>query len=268
MSAPETFLAYLAGKTTTLGIGHGVVCLPPAMNPSGQGGGAGSRRWTYCPRAGCISAWARGGTQQEAGTFGYNLEDLPADDRRIDVSDSQDHDAGIYRARRQVCADSTPADLSETASEAASADLYGDDQARHAGAGRFARHRRPGAGFRRAARRGAEERDLSRSLQEPRSRPSRSASARSSIWRRCVRPWCWTTRIAPGASACAVSASSSNPWAHWYNAGPPPETDDLDASEHEAALEKMSTAPPVVGDDHNRQHLCVPARSPRMPTAM
>ena len=37
MSAPETFLAYLAGRTTTLGIGHGVVCLPAA----------------------CISAWAR-----------------------------------------------------------------------------------------------------------------------------------------------------------------------------------------------------------------
>ena len=30
--------------------------------------------------------------------------------------------------------------------------------------------------------------------------------------------------------------------AHWYNAGPPPCIDDLDASEHEAALTKMSTA--------------------------
>jgi alkanesulfonate monooxygenase SsuD/methylene tetrahydromethanopterin reductase-like flavin-dependent oxidoreductase (luciferase family) len=32
MSAPETFLAYIAGRTTRIGIGHGVVCLPPAMN--------------------------------------------------------------------------------------------------------------------------------------------------------------------------------------------------------------------------------------------
>jgi alkanesulfonate monooxygenase SsuD/methylene tetrahydromethanopterin reductase-like flavin-dependent oxidoreductase (luciferase family) len=32
MSAPETFLAYLAGRTSRIGIGHGVVCLPPAMN--------------------------------------------------------------------------------------------------------------------------------------------------------------------------------------------------------------------------------------------
>ena len=32
MSAPETFLAYLAGRTTRIGLGHGVVCLPPQMN--------------------------------------------------------------------------------------------------------------------------------------------------------------------------------------------------------------------------------------------
>ena len=32
MSAPETFLAFIAGKTDRLEIGHGVVCLPPAMN--------------------------------------------------------------------------------------------------------------------------------------------------------------------------------------------------------------------------------------------
>ena len=32
MSAPETFLAYVAGKTTRIRIGHGVVCLPFRMN--------------------------------------------------------------------------------------------------------------------------------------------------------------------------------------------------------------------------------------------
>ena len=32
MSAPETFLAYIAGRTSRIGIGHGVVCLPPMMN--------------------------------------------------------------------------------------------------------------------------------------------------------------------------------------------------------------------------------------------
>ena len=32
MSVPETFLAFIAGKTSRIGIGHGVVCLPPNMN--------------------------------------------------------------------------------------------------------------------------------------------------------------------------------------------------------------------------------------------
>lgn len=31
-SAPETFLAFVAGKTNRIRIGHGVVCLPPMMN--------------------------------------------------------------------------------------------------------------------------------------------------------------------------------------------------------------------------------------------
>ena len=35
MSAPETFLAYLAGRTTRIGLGHGVVCLPPLVGLSG-----------------------------------------------------------------------------------------------------------------------------------------------------------------------------------------------------------------------------------------
>ena len=32
MSAPETFLAFIAGATKRIHVGHGVVCLPPAMN--------------------------------------------------------------------------------------------------------------------------------------------------------------------------------------------------------------------------------------------
>jgi alkanesulfonate monooxygenase SsuD/methylene tetrahydromethanopterin reductase-like flavin-dependent oxidoreductase (luciferase family) len=32
MSAPETFLAYLAGATKRIRIGHGVICLPVQMN--------------------------------------------------------------------------------------------------------------------------------------------------------------------------------------------------------------------------------------------
>lgn len=76
MSVPETFLAYLAGRTTRIGIGHGVICLPPAMNHPVK----------VAERTAALDilsdgrlhvGFGKGGTQQEAGTFGYRLEDLP-----------------------------------------------------------------------------------------------------------------------------------------------------------------------------------------------
>jgi alkanesulfonate monooxygenase SsuD/methylene tetrahydromethanopterin reductase-like flavin-dependent oxidoreductase (luciferase family) len=76
MSAPETFLAFLAGKTTTLGIGHGVVCLPPAMNHPVK---VAERISTLdiLSRGRVHFGMGKGGTQQESGTFGYDLGDLP-----------------------------------------------------------------------------------------------------------------------------------------------------------------------------------------------
>ncbi|AXB80312.1 LLM class flavin-dependent oxidoreductase [Novosphingobium sp. P6W] len=76
MSAPETFLAYLAGRTSRIGIGHGVVCLPPAMNHPVK----------VAERIAMLDilsggrvhfGMGKGGTQQEAGTFGYDLAELP-----------------------------------------------------------------------------------------------------------------------------------------------------------------------------------------------
>ena len=76
MSVPETFLAYLAGRTTRIGIGHGVICLPPAMNHPVK----------VAERTAALDilsngrlhvGFGKGGTEQEAGTFGYRLEDLP-----------------------------------------------------------------------------------------------------------------------------------------------------------------------------------------------
>jgi len=75
MSVPETFLAYLAGRTTRIGIGHGVVCLPPAMNHPVK----------VAERIALLDILSKGrvhfgvgkgGTQQEAGTFGYDLAEL------------------------------------------------------------------------------------------------------------------------------------------------------------------------------------------------
>ena len=75
MSAPETFLAFIAGKTERIGIGHGVVCLPPAMNHPVK----------VAERIAMLDilsngrvhfGMGKGGTQQEAGTFGYDLSEL------------------------------------------------------------------------------------------------------------------------------------------------------------------------------------------------
>src|SRR6185369_14055444 len=75
MSAPETFLAFVAGRTKRIGIGHGVVCLPPAMNHPVK----------VAERIATLDilsdgrvhfGMGKGGTQQEAGTFGYDLADL------------------------------------------------------------------------------------------------------------------------------------------------------------------------------------------------
>jgi alkanesulfonate monooxygenase SsuD/methylene tetrahydromethanopterin reductase-like flavin-dependent oxidoreductase (luciferase family) len=76
MSVPETFLAYIAGRTSRIGIGHGVICLPPKMNHPVK----------VAERTAALDilsggrlhvGFGKGGTQQEAGTFGYQLEDLP-----------------------------------------------------------------------------------------------------------------------------------------------------------------------------------------------
>jgi alkanesulfonate monooxygenase SsuD/methylene tetrahydromethanopterin reductase-like flavin-dependent oxidoreductase (luciferase family) len=76
MSAPETFLAFIAGKTTTLEIGHGVICLPPAMNHPVK---VAERIATLdiLSKGRVNFGIGKGGTQQEAGTFGYNMADLP-----------------------------------------------------------------------------------------------------------------------------------------------------------------------------------------------
>jgi alkanesulfonate monooxygenase SsuD/methylene tetrahydromethanopterin reductase-like flavin-dependent oxidoreductase (luciferase family) len=75
MSAPETFLAFLAGRTTTLGIGHGVVCLPPAMNHPVK---VAERIATLdiLSNGRVHFGMGKGGTQQEAGTFGYDMNEL------------------------------------------------------------------------------------------------------------------------------------------------------------------------------------------------
>lgn len=75
MSAPESFLAYVAGKTTTLEIGHGVVCLPHSMNHPIK---VAERVATLdiLTRGRVNFGVGKGGTEQEAGAFDNKMEEL------------------------------------------------------------------------------------------------------------------------------------------------------------------------------------------------
>jgi alkanesulfonate monooxygenase SsuD/methylene tetrahydromethanopterin reductase-like flavin-dependent oxidoreductase (luciferase family) len=75
MSASGTFLAYIAGKTERIGIGHGVVCLPPAMN----------HPIMVAQHIGMLDVLSKGrvhfgvgkgGSQQETGAYGYNVDEI------------------------------------------------------------------------------------------------------------------------------------------------------------------------------------------------
>jgi alkanesulfonate monooxygenase SsuD/methylene tetrahydromethanopterin reductase-like flavin-dependent oxidoreductase (luciferase family) len=101
MSAPETFLPFIAGKTERLEIGHGVICLPPAMNHPIK---VAERVATLdiLSKGRVNFGMGKGGTQQEAGAFGYQLADLqPMIDEsmylipRLFVEDAVEHD-GVH----------------------------------------------------------------------------------------------------------------------------------------------------------------------------
>jgi len=75
MSAPETFLAFVAAKTSRIRIGHGVVCLPFRMNHPVK----------VAERVAMLDILSKGrvdfgigkgGTQQEAGAFQTELADI------------------------------------------------------------------------------------------------------------------------------------------------------------------------------------------------
>jgi alkanesulfonate monooxygenase SsuD/methylene tetrahydromethanopterin reductase-like flavin-dependent oxidoreductase (luciferase family) len=107
MSAPETFLAFVAGKTSRIRIGHGVVCLPPAMNHPVK---VAERIATLdiLSRGRVNFGIGKGGTQQEAGTFGYDLAELqPMIDEsmylipKIMVEDEIEHDGTYIKIPRR-----------------------------------------------------------------------------------------------------------------------------------------------------------------------
>jgi len=107
MSAPETVLAFLAGKTSRIHLGHGVVCLPPAMNHPVK---VAERIATLdlLSHGRMHFGVGKGGTQQESGTFGYDLNTLnPQIDEamylipKIMVQDEIEHDGTWVKIPRR-----------------------------------------------------------------------------------------------------------------------------------------------------------------------
>ena len=204
MSAPETFLAYLAGRTTTLGIGHGVVCLPPAMNHPVK---VAERIATLdiLSKGRVHFGMGKGGTQQEAGTFGYNLEDLPPMIEesmylipKIMTQEYIEHHGNYVQIPRRPI---YPKPYQKPHPPLYMATTKPDTLALAGGRGIGA---------------------LVLGFGGPPDVLDDKDRAR---------------RIGLRGQRFFVESL-----AHWYNAGPPPNMDDLDASEHEAALAKMSTA--------------------------
>ena len=75
MSTPETFLAFVAARTKRIGIGHGVVCLMPNMNHPIK---VAERIATLdlLSKGRVHFGVGKGGSQQEAGAYGYDLKAL------------------------------------------------------------------------------------------------------------------------------------------------------------------------------------------------
>jgi alkanesulfonate monooxygenase SsuD/methylene tetrahydromethanopterin reductase-like flavin-dependent oxidoreductase (luciferase family) len=240
MSAPETFLAFVAGKTTRLEIGHGVVCLPPAMNHPVK---VAERIATLdiLSKGRLHFGMGKGATQQEAGTFGYRLEDLPPmiDESmylipKIMVNEYIEHEGRFIQIPRRpifpkpyqkphpymYMATTKPETLKVAGERGLGALVLGfggpDDVAQK------------NVIYREAFRTRTADKQVGY-------RPIEHLAA-----------LCPAVVLEDGDRARRVGLRGQRFFVeslgHWYNNGPPPCTDDLDASEHEAALEKMATA--------------------------
>ncbi|MEE3330656.1 MAG: LLM class flavin-dependent oxidoreductase [Myxococcota bacterium] len=76
MSAPETFLAFVAGKTERIRIGHGVVCLPFHMNHPVKVAERVSML-DILSKGRVEFGIGKGGTPQETGAFQTEIDDIP-----------------------------------------------------------------------------------------------------------------------------------------------------------------------------------------------
>jgi alkanesulfonate monooxygenase SsuD/methylene tetrahydromethanopterin reductase-like flavin-dependent oxidoreductase (luciferase family) len=240
MSAPETFLAFIAGKTDRLEIGHGVVCLPPAMNHPVK---VAERIATLdiLSKGRVHFGMGKGGTQQEAGTFGYRLEDLPPMIEesmylipKIMTQEFIEHNGKYVQIpRRPIYPKPYQKPHPYLYMATTKPDTLAVAGARGIGALVLGFGGPPDVAQKNAIYREAYK---NRKIEDQVGfRPIEHLAA-----------LCPAVVLDDKARARRIGVRGQRFFveslAHWYNNGPPPVLDDLDASEHEAALHKMSTA--------------------------
>jgi alkanesulfonate monooxygenase SsuD/methylene tetrahydromethanopterin reductase-like flavin-dependent oxidoreductase (luciferase family) len=222
MSAPETFLAFIAGATTTLNVGHGVVCLPPAMNHPIK---VAERIATLdiMSRGRVHFGIGKGGTQQEAGSFGYDLGTLqPQIDEmmylipKIMVQDVIEHDGQFVKIppRPMYMACTSEQTLRRAGERALGALVLGF------------------AGPEEIARKNAIYREAFASRREEHQvgfRPNEHLAALCPVI-------CLEDRLKARRTGLRGQRFFGEAIHHWYGGGPKPSTEDLSADELETAL--------------------------------
>ena len=220
MSAPETFLAYIAGRTERIGLGHGVVCLPPMMNHPIK---VAERIATLdiLSKGRVHFGVGKGGSQQEAGAFGYELSTLqPMIDEsmylipQFFVNEFVEHDGKYIKIPKRPVHPKPYQDPHPPMYMACT----GDDSLPRAGSRGLGALVLGFGGPDEVARKNKLYREAFRN----RKPEDQSASARPSMSRPCAPPWCWTTARRRARSASRASATSMNRWTAGTRAAPSP----------------------------------------------
>ena len=207
MSAPETFLAFVAAKTKRIRIGHGVVCLPFRMNHPVK----------VAERVAMLDILSKGrvdfgvgkgGTLQEAGAFQTEMEEIPAQ-----LEESARMIPRMWREEefehKSELIDIPPRPIvPKPLPGAAPADVSRLHAREHAEPGRRVGARRARARLRRARGHRAEEPRVPRGGEAAHAQRRRCPSSPSSTCRRCAPRSCSTTTRRRARSATAASASS------------------------------------------------------------
>ncbi len=234
MSAPETFLAYVAAKTKRIRIGHGVVCLPFRMNHPVK----------VAERVAMLDILSKGrvdfgigkgGTLQEAGAFQTDDGGDPGAARGVGPHDPEMWLDDEFEHQSELIDIPRAPDPPEAAPGAAPADVPGVHAREHAEPGRRVGARRARARLRRARGHRAEEPRVPRG-----GRAAHAGFEMGAFPVEHLSALCPAIVLDDGAKARAIGHRGQRFFTeairHWYNPGgdsppPRPEIADMDDAE-------------------------------------